>query len=91
MLVIAIWKGICESLGTPGGSLALLTIILLVFMPLLWHNDSEGWKAVMFILGAIAGLINNRTQSSTSTTKTATTVETETDLSKEPQSTIIKG
>lgn len=62
MKFLELWKGITDSLSTQGGSLLLLTFILLVFFPLLLTNDQEGWKAVMFILGAIAGVINTSTR-----------------------------
>jgi hypothetical protein len=60
MKIIEIWKGFCDALSTQGGSLLLLTIILFAFFPMLIKNDSEGWKAAMFLLGAIAGLINSQ-------------------------------
>ena len=63
MNFIRIWKMFCESLSTQGGSLILLTVILFAFFPMLFKNDSEGWKAAMFILGAIAGLINSQHRS----------------------------
>ena len=57
MKLLEMWKGFVESLGTQGGWLALLATILL-FMPMLWKHDSEGWKAVMFIPGTITGTSN---------------------------------
>ena len=56
--LVDMWKGFCDSLGTQGGNLALLTAILLGFTPMLWNNNAEAWKAATFLLGAIAGLIN---------------------------------
>jgi len=60
MNLVRAFRGFCDALGTPGGSLFLLTIILFALYPLLVKNDSEGWKAVMFVLGAITGLINSK-------------------------------
>jgi Na+/melibiose symporter-like transporter len=58
MKFLEIWKGVTDSLGTQGGSLLLLTFILMLFFPMLLKNDPEGWKAAMFILGIIAGAMN---------------------------------
>jgi len=74
MRFVNAFKVFCYALSTPGGSMLLLTLILFAFFPLLVKNDSEGWKAAMFVLGAIAGLINtNRGGNSNSTATVETT------------------
>jgi hypothetical protein len=58
--VIKLWKAFIESLGTLGGNLFVLTIILFAFMPLLLTGDSENvWKLLTFVLGALTGTINS--------------------------------
>jgi hypothetical protein len=61
LVSLRIWQEFVSSLSTLGGSLLLLTFILFAFYPLLVREAqaAEAWKAAMFVLGAITGIINN--------------------------------
>jgi hypothetical protein len=78
MKLMAAWKEFVESLGTLGGTLILLTVILFAFFPFMLNKDSESWKAEMFVLGALVGIVNNRMTPPKASESEPTKEETET-------------